>query len=154
MHNKSNQPYGHLFIPLALCFLLSACTLQLLPADSMGDESVLPLSANQQAQNSDDSEEEYDVQAMIADPENLDTDEDQLTDFNEIIWTATDPQVVDTDGDGIDDKDEDPDEDGMTNLQEVELGTDPLNPDTDGDSVNDKDEVDNGTDPTKADSDG
>ena len=36
---------------------------------------------------------------------------------------------------------EDPDHDGLTNLQEFQLGTNPNNPDTDGDGLNDGDEV-------------
>jgi hypothetical protein len=36
---------------------------------------------------------------------------------------------------------EDPDHDGLTNLQEFQQGTDPNNPDTDGDGLNDGDEV-------------
>ena len=36
---------------------------------------------------------------------------------------------------------EDPDHDGLTNLQEFQQGTDPRNPDTDGDGINDGDEV-------------
>ena len=44
--------------------------------------------------------------------------------------------------------DDDPDADGLTNAEEVSMGTDPANPDTDGDGVNDGDEVDEGTNPT------
>jgi hypothetical protein len=36
---------------------------------------------------------------------------------------------------------EDPDRDGLTNLQEFQIGTDPNNPDTDGDALKDGDEV-------------
>src|SRR5258708_37296176 len=36
---------------------------------------------------------------------------------------------------------EDPDHDGLTNLQEFQLGTDPNNPDTDGDGLTDGQEV-------------
>src|SRR5215469_2108220 len=43
---------------------------------------------------------------------------------------------------------EDPDHDGLTNLQEYLLGTDPNNPDTDGDGIPDGVEVALGTDPT------
>jgi hypothetical protein len=51
--------------------------------------------------------------------------------------TVTDPVVepVDTDNDGL------------TDEEEIALGTDPNNADTDGDGVNDGDEVANGTDP-------
>ncbi len=50
---------------------------------------------------------------------------------------------------------EDPDRDGLTNLQEFQLGTDPNNPDTDGDGLNDGDEVNKyHTNPLLADTDG
>jgi hypothetical protein len=42
---------------------------------------------------------------------------------------------------------EDPDHDGLTNLQEFQHGTDPHNPDTDGDGIPDGLEVAEGTDP-------
>ncbi|MCU6361143.1 thrombospondin type 3 repeat-containing protein, partial [Enterobacter quasiroggenkampii] len=48
-------------------------------------------------------------------------------------------------GDG--DKGVDTDGDGLTDKEEEDLGTDPKNPDTDGDGLTDKEEVDNGTDP-------
>lgn len=41
----------------------------------------------------------------------------------------------------------DSDGDGLSDAEEIQLGTDPNNPDTDGGGVNDGDEVDNGTDP-------
>jgi hypothetical protein len=66
--------------------------------------------------------------------------------------------VVDTDGDGLSDADEqnfgtdpnnpDTDGDGLTDFEEVMLfGTDPLSPDTDGGGVTDGEEIDAGTDP-------
>ncbi len=47
----------------------------------------------------------------------------------------------------------DPDNDGLTNEEEVEIGTDPLDPDTDDDGLNDGEEVDLGTDPLDPDTD-
>jgi hypothetical protein len=50
---------------------------------------------------------------------------------------------------------EDPDRDGLTNLQEFQAGTDPNNPDSDGDGLNDGDEVNKyHTNPLLADTDG
>lgn len=50
---------------------------------------------------------------------------------------------------------EDPDRDGLTNLQEFQTGTDPNNPDTDGDGLIDGDEVNKyRTNPLLADTDG
>ena len=48
----------------------------------------------------------------------------------------------------------DTDNDGLTNLQEFQLGTDPRNPDTDGDGVSDGEEVKRGTNPLNPDTDG
>jgi hypothetical protein len=46
--------------------------------------------------------------------------------------------IIDTDGDGIEDfRDTDDDNDGLLDIDEENLGTDPLNPDTDGDGYND-----------------
>jgi len=56
---------------------------------------------------------------------------------------------------GEDDSQLDPDEDGLTNVEELDAGTDPNVADTDGDSLSDGDEVNNlGTNPISADSDG
>jgi Tol biopolymer transport system component len=48
----------------------------------------------------------------------------------------------------------DSDGDGLTDSEEIEIGTDPNNPDTDGDELWDGDEVLRGTDPLNPDSDG
>ncbi len=69
--------------------------------------------------------------------------------------------AADTDGDGMsdeweiehglivgqDDSNQDPDADGLTNLEEYESGTDPNDPDTDSDGVNDAAETRLGSDP-------
>jgi hypothetical protein len=79
------------------------------------------------------------------------------------------PAGVDTDGDGIPDEyeiahglnpnnpvdaQEDPDHDGLTNLQEYQLGTDPQNADSDADGLSDGQEIARGTNPLLWDTDG
>ena len=90
-----------------------------------------------------------------ADPQNPDTDGDGLSDGDEVLLSGTDPLNSDTDGDGMPDGWEaengtdplvfdaydDPDRDGLCNLDEYFAGTDPQNPDTDGDGMSDGVEV-------------
>lgn len=98
-------------------------------------------------------------------PENLDSDNDGLTDDEEVTW-GTDPLNEDTDNDGLldgeevheyitDPLDEDTDGDVLLDGEEVnEYDTDPLDTDTDGGGVSDGDEVnDNDTDPLDPDDD-
>jgi hypothetical protein len=74
-----------------------------------------------------------------------DPDADTFTNLEE-YGNNTDPctpGIVDSDGDGL------------TDDEEIALGTDPGNPDTDGDGLNDGDEVNtHGTDPLDTDTDG
>ncbi len=58
---------------------------------------------------------EYNIGTKI---NKIDTDEDGLSDYYEYNTLGTDPTVVDTDGDGILDADEDSDEDGLPNYYE------------------------------------
>ncbi|MBQ3446418.1 MAG: VWA domain-containing protein, partial [Synergistaceae bacterium] len=78
-----------------------------------------------------------------------------LTDWDEINWLNYNPLAEDTDGNGIPDRDEDADGDGLTNIQEANYGTNMIVKDTDHDRLTDYDEVMTyGTDPLKADTDG
>lgn len=100
--------------------------------------------------------------SYITDPLNNDTDSDGLIDPYEIDTLGTNPTDADTDNDGlpdgwedvnglnplVDDSNDDPDNDGLTNQEEFENDTDPNNEDTDGDGLTDSWEVENGTDPT------
>lgn len=109
-----------------------------------------------------DSEE----RRLGTDPCNVDTDGDQLTDFEEVRTYRTDPLKADTDADGLNDfaeirthttdpRNPDTDNDGLNDGQEIARTTDPKNPDTDGDKLTDGDEVNtHRTDPTKSDTDG
>ncbi len=111
---------------------------------------------------------------FLTNPLILDTDGDGLSDGFEVTTNGTDnlyltdPLDKDTDNDGLEDKVEidnsldptvitpaDLDNDGLTTLEEIAIGTDPLNDDTDGDGIKDGLEVNTyNTDPTLADSDG
>ncbi len=88
-------------------------------------------------------------------PDDYDTDGDGLSNYVEIYRSETDPLCADSDEDGILDADEDEDCDGLTNLQELELGTELVDADSDNDGVSDGDEVNKyNTDPLEYDTDG
>ena len=89
------------------------------------------------------------------DPYSQDTDDDGLTDYDELNYLNYNPLIEDTNGDGIPDGEEDPDKDGLTNIQEANLGTNMIVSDTDHDGLTDYEEVMNyHTDPLKVDTDG
>lgn len=69
------------------------------------------------------------------DPTDPDTDNDGLSDSQEVSWEKSDPLDSDTDDDGLND------------LNEILNGTNPRFPDSDGDGWLDKAEVDAGSDP-------
>ena len=80
----------------------------------------------------------------ITDPNDADSDDDGLTDDEEVNTYGTIPTDDDTDSDGI------------TDGEEVIAGadghiTDPNDADTDGDGINDNVEIADGTDPTDPD---
>lgn len=95
------------------------------------------------------------------------TTTDPLDDDTDDGGTSDGDEDIDHDGevdpgecdplDGTDDDlcaEPDSDGDGLTDEEEVELGTDPFDDDTDDDGITDGNEVDLGTDPTDPDTDG
>ena len=101
------------------------------------------------------------------DPNDADSDQDGLTDGDEINIYGTDPLATDSDQDGLTDGDEvfgystnpnsaDTDHDGLTDSDEIQThGTDPNHGDTDRDGLSDTEEISSyDTDPTSDDSDG
>ena len=88
------------------------------------------------------------------DPYDQDTDDDGLTDYQEYVYTQTDPLVYDSVTEGVSDADIDTDEDGLSNIDEFTRETYPWTTDTDQDGLSDYDEIYvYGTDPLVADSD-
>ncbi|MBO6206358.1 MAG: cellulose binding domain-containing protein [Lachnospiraceae bacterium] len=79
------------------------------------------------------------------DENDVDTDDDELTDYQELYTFGYDPLNPDSDGDGLADKDEDADEDGISNKKEYNLGSDPISIDSDKDRLLDSIEISYGT---------
>lgn len=82
----------------------------------------------------------------------IDTDNDEINDMLEYA-IGYDPLSEDSDGDGILDSEEDYDEDGLSNIEEIDLKTLLYIADGDFDGLNDREELRFGTDPYKYDSD-
>jgi predicted outer membrane repeat protein len=101
------------------------------------------------------------VNTYGTDPLDPDMDDDGLTDGEEINVYDTDPLDPDTDNDDMPDGWEahngtdpkvfdaydDPDDDGLSNIDEYHYGTNPLLANTDGDGLEDGDEIQLGGDP-------
>ncbi|MCR4642467.1 MAG: cellulose binding domain-containing protein [Lachnospiraceae bacterium] len=83
-----------------------------------------------------------------------DTDDDGLSDYEEIFIVGTDPNKYDSVETGMSDYDSDSDGDGISNGEELKLGLNPINEDTDYDTLSDGDEINvYHTDPLKEDTD-
>lgn len=88
-------------------------------------------------------------------PDKKDTDEDGLTDSQELNITGTSPTEYDSVQKRISDADADSDDDGISNIVEIGLGTDPQIRDSDNDGLADGEEVNTYLiDPLLEDSDG
>lgn len=83
------------------------------------------------------------------DPNNADSDNDGIPDGWE-TFLGNDPLDPESPLDAGTDISTDSDQDGLTNRTEFEMGTDPANPDSDLDGISDGDEVQVGTNPTTA----
>ncbi|NLX26214.1 MAG: right-handed parallel beta-helix repeat-containing protein, partial [Lentisphaerae bacterium] len=97
----------------------------------------------------------------VTDPLDADSDDDTLSDGAEVNTHGTNPLSSDTDSDGmpdgwevsygldpnVDDAAGHADSDGLTNLQEYNLGSKPNDADSDDDGFEDQDEAAFGTDP-------
>lgn len=91
---------------------------------------------------------------FITDLNSIDTDNDGISDYDEIYIIDTDPLKPDTDNNGKTDGEEDYDKDGLTNIEEKNLGTYMNDKDSDYDGLSDYDEIKiYHTDPLKADTD-
>ena len=97
-----------------------------------------------------DNDEVY----YMTDINNVDTDFDGISDYDEIFVIDTNPLIKDTNNNGIDDGDEDFDCDYLTNIEERDLETFMNDIDTDLDGLSDYDEVKKFfTNPLKVDTD-
>lgn len=129
-------------------------------------------------QDGDGLPDNYEKYVSATSAANPDTDGGGVTDFDEVIHDTNplyapddfpeEEEVLDDDNDGMpsawekehglnpfdpSDANEDPDGDGLTNLEEYTLGTDPNDPDTDDGGVSDGDEVIKGSDPLNGEDD-
>jgi len=96
-----------------------------------------------------------DIEEILGtDKTKVDTDGDTLSDYDELYYLGLDPTLIDTDGNGLNDNVEDDDADGLSNDEELNLGSNPAEADSDYDGLNDFEEVNTyKTNPMKKDTD-
>lgn len=128
---------------LSSLLLLSGCSDGRPSKANGGDELVL----NDESPAAPVSSIPADIQILFgADPDMWDTDGDGLSDDYEIAaYPHLKPDDDDTDDDGIIDADEDIDGDLLTELEEQKYGSNPLMPDEDFDGLTDYEELRLGT---------
>ncbi len=130
--------------------------------DDMADEGL--------DSDGDGLEDRAEREEYNTDPFDADSDDDDLTDSEEVAL-GTNPNLADSDGGGVsdgaevkvdgtnpldagDDVQTDRDGDGLTDSEETVLGTDPDDPDSDDDGYSDGQEIDDGTNPLDPDDPG
>ena len=125
-------------------------------AESNSAEAYYPIDWEDEIDTDNDGiTDVYEKNYFETDPTNPDTDGDGLPDGYEVYYLGTDPTMADTDDNGISDGDEDFDKDGLSNHREYKLGTDPNSEDSDSDGIIDGEEVNKyDTDPMDVDTDG
>ena len=91
-----------------------------------------------------------DLASLTLSPADIDAPDDQdgdgMTDEYEDMFPGILDKTVDDADDDSDEVDGNPTPDGLTNLEEFQLGTDPSNPDSDDDGIFDGEEVEAGVD--------
>jgi WD40-like Beta Propeller Repeat/Bacterial TSP3 repeat len=113
-------------------------------SDGLTNEREATLGTNPLLPDSDNDRltDREEVETYLTNPLDADTDDDRLPDGDEVQTALTDPRNPDIDGDGRLDGDE------------VAGGSDPRNPDSDGDGLKDGDEIKLDVDPRNPDTDG
>ena len=123
--------------------------------DKSGYLSKKEYEINDIADKDNDKVSDY-LEALLGlDKTKSDTDGDGINDYDEVVITKTDPLKYDSVKEGISDADIDSDNDGLTNIEEINYSSNPLMADSDEDGLNDYNEIKIYlTDATLEDSDG
>lgn len=105
-------------------------------------------------------------QELGTNPYSADSDNDGISDYEEVEVYRTNPLRTDSDGDGLNDAEEttkygtnpfsaDSDNDGLSDVEEIiTYHTNPSERDSDNDGLSDKEEIRRGSNPLKGDTDG